>query len=406
MNVELLSVGTELLLGEILNTNTKYLSEELSILGACVYYQTTVGDNPERLKNAVETAFSRADMIIATGGLGPTQDDITKEVIAEFMGLPLEFDEESYALMKEYFRKNRRVMPESNKKQAMMPKGCVILKNTCGTAPGCIMEKDGKTAVILPGPPGEMKVMFENEVKKYLLKDEKIYTKNLRIFGMGESMVAEKLDDMISKGGKLTVAPYAMTGEVRLRIAIKAEEKEAKEIIDKTEAEIQKRLGDVIYSTTDKSLPETVVELLKEKKLTISSAESCTGGLFAKMITDVSGASSVLNESYVTYSPEAKMRILGVLEETIAQKGIVSKETAIEMAEGVIKASKADVGVSFTGYAGPEGEKVGLVWMAVSYKGKTKAYELNINGNRERIRYVSALNAFDAVRRIIKDNVF
>ena len=406
MNVELLSVGTELLLGEILNTNTKYLSEELSILGACVYYQTTVGDNPERLKNAVETAFSRADMIIATGGLGPTQDDITKEVIAEFMGLPLEFDEESYALMKEYFRKNRRVMPESNKKQAMMPKGCVILKNTCGTAPGCIMEKDGKTAVILPGPPGEMKVMFENEVKKYLLKDEKIYTKNLRIFGMGESMVAEKLDDMISKGGKLTVAPYAMTGEVRLRIAIKAEEKEAKEIIDKTEAEIQKRLGDVIYSTTDKSLPETVVELLKEKKLTISSAESCTGGLFAKMITDVSGASSVLNESYVTYSPEAKMRILGVLEETITQKGIVSKETAIEMAEGVIKASKADVGVSFTGYAGPEGEKVGLVWMAVSYKGKTKAYELNINGNRERIRYVSALNAFDAVRRIIKDNVF
>ena len=402
MNVELLSVGTELLLGEILNTNAKYLSQELSTLGACVYYQTTVGDNPERLKNAVKTAFGRADMVIATGGLGPTQDDITKEVISEFMGIPLEFDEESYTLMKEYFRKNRRVMPESNKKQAMMPKGSVILKNTCGTAPGCIMEKDGKTAVILPGPPTEMRAMFENEVKKYLLGDEKIYTKNLRIFGMGESMVAEKLDDMISKGGKVTVAPYAMTGEVRLRIAVKAKEEEAKKIIDKTEEEIKRRLGDVVYSTKDKSLPETVVELLMEKGLTIASAESCTGGLFAKMITDVSGASSVLNESYVTYSPEAKMRILGVLEETITEYGIVSKETAIEMAEGVKKTAKASIGVSFTGYAGPDGEDVGLVWMAVSYEGKTNAYELRINGDRERIRYVAALNAFDAVRRIIK----
>ncbi len=402
MNVELLSVGTELLLGEILNTNVKYLSEELSMLGINVYYQTTVGDNPNRLENAVKTAFSRADMIIATGGLGPTQDDITKEVIAEFMGVPLEFHEASYALMKEYFAKNRRVMPESNRKQAMMPKGSVILENTCGTAPGCIIEKDGKIAVILPGPPSEMKTMFNKGVKDHLLGKERIYTKNLRIFGMGESMVAEKLDDMISKGDKVTVAPYALTGEVRLRIAVKAKEDEASRLAEETENEIKKRLGDVVYSSEDKSLPETVVGMLSERGLTISAAESCTGGLFAKMITDVSGASSVLNESYVTYSPEAKVRILGVKNKTIEDYGVVSRETVIEMAEGVRKTANSDIGVAFTGYAGPDGEDVGLVWMAVSYKNTTNAYKLKINGDRERIRYIASLNAFDAVRRIIK----
>lgn len=401
MNVELLSVGTELLLGEILNTNAKYLSEELSVMGLNVYYQTTVGDNPDRLKKAVETAFSRADMIIVTGGLGPTQDDITKEVIAEYMGFTLEFDEDSFENMKEYFAKNRRNMPHSNKKQAMMPKGGIILKNTCGTAPGCILEKDGKTAVILPGPPSEMKAMFE-EAKKYISGKEKIYTKNIRVFGIGESIVAEMLDDLISRGGKLTVAPYALTGEVRLRIAVKTNnEKEAEEILKTITEEIKNRLGDVVYNCNDDSLPKTVVDLLREKNLTISAAESCTGGSFAKMITDISGASSILNESYVTYAPESKIKLVGVLKETIDKYTVVSPEVAKEMAEGVKNVASSDIGVAFTGYAGPEGDDVGLVYMAVSFDGKTEVKELRLTGNRDKIRYIACLNGFDAVRRTI-----
>lgn len=403
MNVELLSVGTELLLGEILNTNAKYLSEELSLMGLNVYYQTTVGDNPKRLKDAVELAFSRADILIATGGLGPTPDDITKEVIAETLGFSLEFDQKAYDSMTEYFKKSRREMPESNKKQAMMPKGGITLYNTCGTAPGCIMEKDGKIAVILPGPPSEMKAMFET-AKEHLIKEETIFTRNLRIFGMGESTVAEKLDDYIKKGGKVTVAPYALTGEVRLRIAVKSADKnEAEEILDSTSFEISKRLGDVIYSFSDESLPQKVVSLLAENGLTISVAESLTGGNFAKMITDISGASKVLGESYVTYSPDAKMRILGVKSETIEKYSVVSREVAMEMAKGVKKVSDADIGLSFTGYAGPEGDDVGLVYMGVSYMDKTEGFELHINGNRDRIRHITCLNGFDKVRRIIKN---
>lgn len=401
MNVELLSVGTELLLGEILNTNAKYLSEELSILGLNVYYQTTVGDNPERLKNSVKTAFSRVDIVIATGGLGPTQDDITKEVIAEAMGFELEFDQKAYDSMKEFFQKNRRNMPESNKKQAMMPKGGITLYNTCGTAPGCIMEKDGKIAVILPGPPSEMRAMFET-AKQYISKDEKIYTKNLRIFGMGESQIAEILDDLISKGGKVTVAPYALTGEVRLRIAVKtANKEEAEKILRETTQDINNRLGDVVYNCEDKGLAETVVKILKEKKLKISAAESCTGGNFVKMITDISGSSAVLDESYVTYAPESKMKILGVKNESIKKHTVVSEMVAREMAEGVKRLSDSDVGVSFTGYAGPEGDDVGLVFLAVSYKDKTEVKELHINGNRDRVRHIACLNGFDLVRRMV-----
>lgn len=401
MNAELLSVGTELLLGEILNTNVKYLSEELSVMGINVFYHTTVGDNPGRLEDAVKTAFSRADIVVATGGLGPTQDDITKEVIAECMGFELHFDSKAYESMAEFFKKNGRPMPESNKKQAMLPKGGITLYNTCGTAPGCIMEKDGKMAVILPGPPSEMKAMFET-AKPYLSKEGRIYTKNLRVFGLGESHASELLDDMITKGGKVTVAPYALTGEVRLRIAVKSEsEKEAEEILKKTEEKIKNRLGSVVYDCDDRSLPEVVVGLLKEKKLTIAAAESCTGGSFAKMITDVSGASSVLNESYVTYAAESKMKILGVSAENIEKYTVVSHQVAKEMAVGAKNAACADIGVSFTGYAGPDGEDVGLVYMGVAYKDEVIVKELRIGGNRDRVRYVACLNGFDTIRRMV-----
>ena len=402
MNVELLSVGTELLLGEILNTNAQYLSQQLSAIGADVYYQTTVGDNPERLMEAVKTALSRADVLIATGGLGPTQDDITKEVAAEALGFEMEFHAPSYEAIKRYFQKSGREMSESNRKQAMMPKGSIVLENTCGTAPGCIMEKDGKTSVILPGPPSEMREMFEKSVKSYIMGNEKIYERNIKVFGMGESRAAELLDDLISKGGKVTVAPYALTGEVRLRIAVKtADAEEAEKITDSVTEEIKRRLGDVVYSCEGATLPETTVGLLIKNGLTISAAESCTGGSFAKMITDVSGASAVLGESYVTYAPEAKIKLVGVKPETIKKYTVVSEETAREMAEGAMKASGADIGVSFTGFAGPQGDDVGLVYMGIAAKEKVFVKKLRLNGNRDKIRYVACLHGFDEVRKLL-----
>lgn len=402
MVVELLSVGTELLLGEILNTNAKYLSEELSQIGAAVYYQTTVGDNPKRLAAAFSAALERADTVIVTGGLGPTQDDITKEVAAEVMGFRLCLHEPSYAAIKAYFEKRGRKMSVSGEKQAMLPKGGVVLENTCGTAPGCIMEKDGKRIVCLPGPPKEMRAMFEKSVKKYLLGGESIYERSIRLFGMGEFAAAELLDDMISRGGRLTVAPYALTGEVRIRLAAKYPDSEsAAEALDAAEREIRRRLGDVVYSSDGKNLPETVVAILRKKQLTISAAESCTGGEFAKMITDVAGASEVLAESYVTYSPEAKIKLVGVGAETIERHTVVSAEVAREMAEGVKKASGAAIGVSFTGYAGPGGENVGLVYMGIATDDGSKVKKLTLCGDRAGIRYAACLSAFDAVRRIL-----
>lgn len=404
MNAEILSVGTELLLGEILNTNEKYLSEELAALGIDVFFRTTVGDNPKRLKEAVETALLRSDILIATGGLGPTQDDITKEVISEVMGCELEFHEESYKRMEAYFKSTWRNMPESNKKQAMMPKGAKVLENTCGTAPGCIIEKDGKTAIILPGPPKEMRTMFEKSVRGIFLENAKIYEENIRLFGIGESRAAEILDDLISDGGKVTVAPYALTGEMRLRIAAKSEdENEARKNISSAFKIINERIGEYIYSVDNKNLPETTVELLKKKRLTIAAAESCTGGMFAKLITDVSGASEVLRESYVTYAPESKIRILGVRKETVEEYTVVSEECAKEMAEGVRKIANADIGISFTGFAGPGGDDVGTVFMAVSTCEKTQVKKLRLNGDREKIRYTACLNGFDAVRKIVKE---
>lgn len=403
MNAEILSVGTELLLGEILNTNEKYLSQELAALGVDVFFRTTVGDNPNRLKEAVKTALSRADILIATGGLGPTQDDITKEVVAEALGCELEFHEDSYKRMLAYFKSTGRDMPESNKKQAMMPKGARVLENTCGTAPGCIIEKDGKTAIILPGPPSEMTAMFEKSVRGFFGINAKIYEQNIRLFGIGESKAAEILDDLISKGGAVTVAPYALTGEMRLRIAAKSEdENEAKKQISDTLKIITERVGEYIYSLDNKNLPEVTVELLRKKKLTIAAAESCTGGMFAKMITDISGASEILGESYVTYAPEAKIRILGVKKETVEKYTVVSAECAKEMAEGVRKIANSDIGVSFTGFAGLGGDDVGTVFMAVSIADRTEVKKLKLNGDRDRIRYTACLNGFDTVRRMIR----
>lgn len=407
MNAELISVGTEILLGEILNTDAQFLSSELSKIGIDVYHQTVVGDNAKRLKEALALAISRADIIIASGGLGPTPDDITKEVIAEFMEEELVLHPESLERMQEYFKKVNRPMVESNKKQAMLPKNSIILNNNCGTAPGCIIEKNAKSVIMLPGPPNELTQMFKESVAPYLEKktDGKLYTKTFHIFGIGESSVAEIFSDLMEKGMNPSVAPYAKTGEVHLRLAVKAQnEKEAKEAIDKTSKHIRSEIGEYIYSEDGKNLNEVVAELLIKNKKTISFAESCTGGMAAKMLTDVSGISEVFLESYVTYANESKERILGVSHETIEKTGVVSYDVAREMAEGVRRISSSDIGVGITGIAGPEGgtdkKPVGLVYIAVSTKEKTEVKELRLSGSRDRIRYTTCLNVFDTIQKL------
>ena len=282
-----------------------------------------------------------------------------------------------------------------------------MLPNNFGTAPGCIIEKGEKRVIMLPGPPNELTRMFTESVKPYLekLTEEKLYSRMYHIFGIGESRVAELLKDMMEKNSNPTVAPYAKIGEVHLRLCAKAKnEEEAEKLMSEADKIIRDKIGEYIYSIDNKTLPETVVELMTEKKLTVSAAESCTGGMFAKMITDVAGSSKILNESYITYANESKVKILGVNSDDIEKYGVVSEQVAVQMAEGVAKISGADIGVGITGIAGPDGgtdkKPVGLVYMAVNYKGNTIVRELRLNGERERVRYVTCLNAFDEIKKI------
>ncbi len=408
MNAELLSVGTELLLGEILNTDAKFLAEELSRLGISVYYQTVVGDNRQRLKNALELALSRADIVIASGGLGPTPDDLTKEVIAECMDEELVLHQRSLEEIQAYHKRLQRDMPDSNKKQAMMPKNGIILPNHNGTAPGCIIEKNGKTAVMLPGPPNELKSMFMESVRPYFLKksDCILYSKTLKIFGIGESRVGELLEDMMEAENP-TVAPYAETAGVRLRLTARCtSEEEGKAMLVPVEKEIMEKIGDYVYSEEDISLAEAAVRELMARKLTVSAAESCTGGMFAKMITDFPGVSAILKESFVTYANSAKMKYLGVSADTLEKYGAVSEQTAREMALGVCRNTGADVGVGITGIAGPDGgtqeKPVGLVYAGVCVNGNVTVQALHLSGDRDKIRQSACLYVFDLLRREVK----
>lgn len=409
MNAELISVGTELLLGEILNTDAKFLSEQLSILGINVYYQTVVGDNKKRLAQSLSTALLRADAVIVSGGLGPTPDDLTKEVIAEVMDEELVLDNESMEAIRLYFEKTNREMPKSNIKQAMMPKNSIILKNNNGTAPGCIIEKNGKIVIMLPGPPNELEPMFCESVAPYLKEKTggALYSHTFKIFGIGEAKVAELFKDMMEKGTNPTLAPYAEVAGVRLRLAAYAKnEEEGKKLISEARKRITNEIGEYIYSEEDKTLPEVVTKMLVEKSLTISAAESCTGGMFAKMLVDIPGCSEILGESFVTYSNEAKMKYLGVKSETLNKFGAVSEDVAKEMAEGVAKVAGTDIGVGITGIAGPDGgsadKPVGLVYAAVCINGETEVKRLNLSGSREKVRYAATLNAFNMIFKRLK----
>ncbi len=407
MNAEILCVGTELLMGEVVNTDAAYIGEQLAGLGIDVYHHTVVGDNRKRLTESFMLLLDRCDIVIVSGGLGPTPDDLTKEVISECMGCELVLHEESLSRMKAWFSRINRTMTDSNIKQAMMPEGQTVLPNNHGTAPGCIIQKNGKIVIMLPGPPHELSRMFEESVVPFLqsLSEEKLYSTMYHLFGIGESKAAELLSDMMENSANPTVAPYAKQGEVYLRLCAKAKNaEEAEQIMNDADRIIRERVGEFIYSTDGTKLPEAAVKLLMEKKLRISAAESCTGGLFSKMITDIPGVSGILNESYVTYANESKMRILGVKKETLDTLGAVSSKTAQEMAMGVKNISGADIGVGITGIAGPDGgtdeKPVGLVYFAVAYKDKVIVKELRLNGERSYVRYVTCLNVFNEIRKL------
>ena len=406
MNCEIIGVGTELLLGDIVNTDAQYLAQELAAMGIVIHYQEVVGDNPERMRECISKAVSRSDLVILTGGLGPTADDLTKEISCEVMGAELVLDEGILEEIRSFFRSKGIVMPDSNAKQAYVPEGGTVFANRNGTAPGCAIEKDGKTVIMLPGPPRELKVMFEYEVKPFLAAKTGgvILSKQVRTFGIGESSMAQSVADLLD-GENPTVAPYAKDGEALLRVTARAETKEkAEQMCDETIEKIRGKIGGYIYSTDSLNLEQTVVKLLREKGKKIALAESCTGGYIAKRITDVPGSSEVFEYGIVSYSNEVKMKLLGVKSETIEQFTEVSEQTAAEMAEGVRLLSGADIGISVTGISGPGGgtedKPVGLAYIGFSHSGGTYVHEVRTGrslDSREYNRYVTASNALHMV---------
>ena len=410
MKTAILTVGTEILFGQIVNTNAVFLSHELQNIGYDVMYHYSVGDNPGRLKELIAFAFHDCDLILTTGGLGPTQDDLTKEVIAEAMGDVIVENEECMKALLKRYEKNGRPMTPNNLKQANMPSRAKVLPNDAGTAPGFALEKDGKLIISMPGPPREMKRMFELQVKPILesMQDSVIYYKILRTFGLGESSMETVLLPLIDGQTDPTIATYAKEGECSLRIASKrATKKEAAAAVDRMIEDVNQLIGEYIYSYDDEELIEVVGKLLLKKHITVSCAESCTGGLFAAALTDIPGISEVFERGIVTYSNRAKMEELGVKSETLDKFGAVSPETACEMAAGLAEKTGSDLCISVTGIAGPGGgtseKPVGLVYIGISYKGQVNVIELKgRNVNRKWNRNYAVLAMLNQVYQLIK----
>ncbi|SEW19918.1 competence/damage-inducible protein A [[Clostridium] fimetarium] len=411
MVAELISVGTEILLGNIVNTNAAYLSEKCASFGLSLYNQQVVGDNEDRLADALKVAIERSDIVILSGGLGPTQDDLTKEVTAKVMGCELIEDAHSkdhiISMLKSFALKEN--ITENNWKQAFVPKGAIIMENHNGTAPGIIIEKDGKSIILLPGPPNEMIPMFEESVTVYLnkLQPEILYSMMVKICGVGESKVETLVLDLINGQTNPTIATYAKTGEAHIRITAKAKNLgSAKKMVEPIVETLKDRFKDNIYSTNEnEELEDVVVKELINKKLQVVTVESCTGGLLAGRLINVSGVSQVLKQGFITYANESKMKLVNVNESTLKQFGAVSKEVAIEMAKGGIIEADADIGIAITGIAGPNAEEdkpVGLVYIACCYKDNVVVKEYNFNGNRQKVRDQSVTKALDLLRRCLK----
>jgi nicotinamide-nucleotide amidase len=407
VRAEIISVGTELLLGQIVDTDAAYLSRMLPQFGIDLHYRVTVGDNEARLAEALKLALTRADIVFTIGGLGPTMDDLTKETVAAVLGDEMVLDEESAQRMRAFFTARGIEMPESNLKQAMVPKHGRTLLNPLGTAPGAAFESEGKVVIVLPGPPREFIEMVDSQVVGYLHGrvgevSSVIRSRVLRIAGLGESSVAEMVNGLL-EGSNPTVAPLASAGEVHLRITAKADTTEAADaMIEEMDAKLSAILGRNIFGRDEETLERVVVRMLIERKLTLTLAESCTGGLIANRITDVSGSSATLLSGFVTYSNQAKKDILGVDEQLLIEYGAVSEQVARAMAEGARRVSGADIAVSVTGIAGPTGgtaeKPVGLVYMALSSAGETIAFKHRFSGNRLDIKLRASQAALDMLR--------
>lgn len=412
MRVSIIAVGTELLFGQIVNTNAAYLSEQLNLMGFDVMYHFVVGDNPKRLKEKLTDAFQDTNIVLLTGGLGPTQDDITKEVVAEYMDADLYLDEKVKFDLVEFFAKRGRKMPDNNLKQAYLPIGCTPFYNTTGTAPGFALEKNGKIAICFPGPPVEMIWLFENGIRQYLedYVDKKMYYRIIKTIGIGESDLETVLLPVIDGQTDPTIATYAKEGECALRVAsqrycISA----AKAAVEETLQKIDNIIGKYIYSYDDKELNDVVVNLLKERNLKLSSAESCTGGMFASSVTNITGASEVFVSSYVTYTVDSKINDLGVGAGNIKKNGVVSPEVAIDMALCARNKSGADISVSITGFAGPEadaGYSVGEAYIGYVYNDKQGYLKVNTSRNlREWNRKYFVLMMLKTIYLLITDKM-
>ena len=410
MHAEVISVGTEILLGQITDTNSTFISQRLAELGIDVYFKTVVGDNEKRLLQALEIASGRSDMVILSGGLGPTKDDLTKQTVAKFLNCGLLTDKNALEYIEEYYRQNNRKMTDNNLLQAKYLEGSVSLPNESGMAVGSYYQnQNGPDFILLPGPPSEMRPMFDKEamprLKKNYAKEHLLFSRVLRFYGIGESQLVTELDDLINGQTNPTIAPYAKVGEVTLRLTAQADSKEsAKEILDETEQVISKRVGQYLYGYgDDNSLPKVVVEKLKHRGLTVSASESLTGGSFQKAVTDITGSSQIFPGGFVTYSASAKENLLDIPKEIIIENGVVSEATAKWMAERTRIKMGTDFGVSFTGVAGPdtlEGNPAGTVWIGISQRGRqTAAFEYHFYGDRDAVRVRSVLAGFDLINK-------
>ena len=405
---ELIAVGTELLLGNIANLDAQIISQGLSALGITVHYHTVVGDSPQRLADALDIARKRADIIITTGGLGPTYDDLTKQTICQAFGRELQFHPDILETIRAYFARTGRTMPENNRQQAMLPVGCTIFDNPVGTAPGCAFCEDGVHVLMLPGPPRECRYMFEHRAVPYLasLTDGVIVSHEIRVFGMGESHVEARLREAMTTLTNPTLAPYAKENECMVRATAKAPDRAAaEEMLRPLVEQVRETLGDVVYGVDVGSLEEVVSGLLRERGLTLSAAESCTGGLIAKRLTDLPGASQVFRGGVVSYTNEVKTAALGVPEDLLAERGAVSEPVALAMAAGCRRLCGSDLAVSVTGLAGPEGDDrgnaVGTVFIALDWGDGALCRRLDLGPGRgrEHIRNAAAQHVFDLLRR-------
>lgn len=409
MTVEIISVGTEILLGNIVNTNAAYLSEKCAGLGLSCYYQDVVGDNEERLFETIKLALSRADILLLSGGLGPTQDDLTKEVAAKAFGKELYLHEETKEAIRMFFEERGLEITDNNWKQAMVPEGCIVMENPNGTAPGIIMAQDNKHVVLMPGPPNEMVPMFETSVMPYLsrLQSCVIYSQTVKICGVGESKAESMVSDLIAAQTNPTIATYAKTGEVHLRVTARAEdEKEARKLVKPMIKDLKGRFGNHVYTTDDEvTLEKAVVDLLTANKLTACTVESCTGGMLSARLINVPGVSEVFKTGYVTYSNKSKRRLLGIKKNILLKHGAVSEQIAREMAKTAAMLAKTDVCVSTTGIAGPDGgtpeKPVGLVYIGCNVRGKITVKECHFSGSRSKIRESTVSAALSLMRQCI-----